>query len=91
MSEAEVQAVEGVEEGPVSPVQFVVPDKPFEDFNPLEKRWFKIKSIPTFPYKVAYYGDCGLPIEYCEFLPENLRMQAMEVHYKHYKMILVCL
>ena len=64
---------------PTSPITFEVPDKPFEELTPLEQRWFKIKQIPEFPLKVKYYGDCGLPLEYCEFLPEQLRNQAIEV------------
>jgi len=67
------------EAGPTSPITFVLPDVPFEEMNRLEQRWHKIKAIPQFPYKVTYYGDCGLPLEYCEFLPEQLRVQAMEV------------
>merc|ERR1712088_388884 len=55
-----------------------VPDKPYEDLTRLEQRWFKIKQIPEFPLKVKYYGDCGLPLEYCEFLGEQLRNQAFE-------------
>ena len=47
--------------------------------NPLEQRWFKIKSYETFPVKVKYYGDCGLPLEYVEYLPDALRDQALEV------------
>ena len=47
--------------------------------NPLEQRWFKINSYETFPVKVKYYGDCGLPLEYVEYLPDALRDQALEV------------
>lgn len=50
-----------------------------EEMNPLEQRWFKIKSFETFPVKVKYYGDCGLPLEYVEYLPDALRDQALEV------------
>ena len=47
--------------------------------NPLEQRWFKMKSHEKFPIEVKYYGECGLPLEYVEYLPEQLRNQAIEV------------
>ena len=55
--------------------------------NPLQQRWYKIKSYNTFPINVKYYGECGLPLEYVQFLPEALRKQAMEVNvtsFHHY-------
>ena len=55
-----------------------------EEMNPLEQRWFKIKSFETFPVKVKYYGDCGLPLEYVEYLPDALRDQALEVIIRGY-------
>merc|ERR1712228_15475 len=66
------------ETGPIHPATFELPDLPYEELNRLQQRWFKIKAIKEFPFKVSYYGDCGLPLEYCEFLPEQLRVQAME-------------
>ena len=75
MSDTELQE----DDGPISPVEFEVPDKPYEELNALEKRWFKIKEIPSFPFKVPYFGECGLPLEYCDFLPEGIKIQAMEV------------
>lgn len=60
--------------------------------NPLEQRWFKIKSYETFPVKVKYYGDCGLPLEYVEYLPDALRDQALEVFTGRlvYRLSVVC-
>ena len=54
--------------------------------NPLEQRWFKMKSYEKFPIEVKYYGECGLPLEYVEYLPEGLRNQAIEVEYICYKL-----
>ena len=50
-----------------------------DEMNPLEQRWYKMKQYTTFPIDIKYYGDCGLPLEYVEYLPEQLRNQAMEV------------
>lgn len=58
--------------------KYKIPDCPVEEMNPLEQRWFKIKAFETYPVKVKYYGDCGLPLEYVEFLPDALRDQALE-------------
>lgn len=79
-AEISPEAEEGVPEetGPLSPVTYILPDTPYDEMNPLDQRWSKIKGIPEFPFIVKYYGDCGLPLEYCEFLPEPLRVQAME-------------
>merc|ERR1711937_454253 len=58
--------------------KYNIPDCPVEEMNPLEQRWYKIKSYGSFPVNVKYYGECGLPLEYVQFLPEALRKQAME-------------
>merc|ERR1711935_1094658 len=55
--------------------KYKIPDCPVEEMNPLEQRWHKIKAAPL-PINVAYYGECGLPLEYVQFLPEALRKKA---------------
>merc|ERR1711892_1005053 len=75
MSDVEQEEVVPVKVGPCD--KYKIPDCPVEEMNPLEQRWHKIKAAPL-PINVAYYGECGLPLEYVQFLPEALRKQAME-------------
>jgi len=83
MSDNEVEAspVEVVESEVVktNPCdKYDIPDCPVEEMNPLQQRWHKIRSYGAFPIIVKYYGECGLPLEYVQYLPEQLRRQAME-------------
>ncbi|CAG5094206.1 Oidioi.mRNA.OKI2018_I69.XSR.g13346.t1.cds [Oikopleura dioica] len=70
---------EEIEDGPPAhPATYQLPDIPFEEMNPLQKRWHKIKAIEEFPVKVTYLGDCEMPLEYVEYLSEEMRKQALE-------------
>ena len=79
--------VESDEGPPPHPATYELPDIPFDEMSPLQKRWHKIKAIQEFPVKVVYLGDCEMPLEYVQYLSEDMRKQALEV-YDHFKSFL---
>ena len=80
--------VESDEGPPPHPATYELPDIPFDEMSPLQKRWHKIKAIPEFPVKVVYLGDCEMPLEYVEYLSEDMRKQALEVFYPFLHLLL---
>jgi len=80
--------VESDEGPPPHPALYELPDIPFDEMSPLQKRWHKIKAIPEFPVKVVYLGDCEMPLEYVEYLSEDMRKQAFEV-FDHFNLSIV--